>query len=102
MDEDKKMEQVGVTTLVQAKRNVIEYLWLKYFNDTLFSQGYISEKDHRKMSLWITNRKCEAGTRKKAENTKSIQQGLIAESTLRKNYHKPTQEHGERRPDNTP
>ncbi len=71
MAEDKKMAQANVTTLEQAKRNVIEYLWLKFFNDNLFSQGFISEQDHRKMFIRIAQRKSEADKRNK-QSEKSI------------------------------
>lgn len=40
----------------RCKKAVIEELWLKYYNDTLRKHGLITEIEHRKMSLKISER----------------------------------------------
>ncbi len=41
----------------QEKNAIIERLWLTYFNDTLYSQGIITESSHDQMRNWINSRK---------------------------------------------
>lgn len=48
------------------KQNVIDKLWLNYFNDTLFAKGLISETDRNRMRNRISQRKPQA-KRKGAE-----------------------------------
>ena len=38
------------------KQNVIDKLWLNYFNDTLFARGLISETDRNRMRNRISAR----------------------------------------------
>lgn len=38
------------------KQNVIDKLWLNYFNDTLFAKGLISETDRNRMRNRINAR----------------------------------------------
>jgi len=40
-----------------AKRNVIEKMWLNYYNNTLLEKGVITEAQHRKMRVSINSRK---------------------------------------------
>ena len=39
------------------KQNVIDKLWLNYFNDTLYDKGLISEDDRNRMRNRINHRK---------------------------------------------
>lgn len=39
------------------RRNVVEKMWLNYFNNELLAQGLISESMHRKMKVEISMRK---------------------------------------------
>ena len=39
------------------RRNVVEKMWLNYYNNELLAQGLISESMHRKMKLEISMRK---------------------------------------------
>ena len=39
------------------KQNVIDKLWLNYFNDTLYAKGLISEADRNRMRNRISARK---------------------------------------------
>ena len=39
------------------KQNVIDKLWLNYFNDTLYDKGLISEDDRNRMRNRINRRK---------------------------------------------
>ena len=39
------------------RRNVVEKMWLNYFNNELLAQGLITESMHRKMKLEISMRK---------------------------------------------
>lgn len=39
------------------KQNVVEQLWLHYFNRTLFEKGLISERERNRMKLVIDSRK---------------------------------------------
>ena len=43
-----------------AKRNVVEKMWLNYYNNVLFEKGLITETQHRKMKLSISSRKPSA------------------------------------------
>lgn len=45
------------------KQNVIDKLWLNYFNDTLFDKGLISEDDRNRMRNRINQRKPQATRR---------------------------------------
>ena len=54
------MEQTHNLTDEQKRRNVVEKMWLNYFNDGLLKQGMITEAEHRKMKLYITTRKPSA------------------------------------------
>ena len=45
------------------KQNVIDKLWLNYFNDTLFAKGLISETDRNRMRNRINQRKPQATRR---------------------------------------
>ena len=38
------------------KTDVIEFLWLTYFNDTLFARGLISEEERNSMRVRIKER----------------------------------------------
>ena len=40
----------------RAQEKIIEGLWLSYYNDTLFSKGIISKRDHDRMRVLIKNR----------------------------------------------
>ena len=42
------------------KQNVIDKLWLNYYNDTLFARGLISETDRNRMRNRINQRKPKA------------------------------------------
>ena len=39
------------------RRNVVEKMWLNYFNNELLAQGLITESMHRKMKLEISTRR---------------------------------------------
>ena len=39
------------------RRNVVEKMWLNYYNNELLARGLISESMHRKMKLEISMRK---------------------------------------------
>lgn len=39
------------------RRNVVEKMWLNYYNNELLAQGLITESMHRKMKLEISMRK---------------------------------------------
>ena len=39
------------------KRNIMEKLWLIYFNDTAYAKGVITESERNRMRLYIENRK---------------------------------------------
>lgn len=43
-----------------AKRNVVEKMWLNYYNNTLLEKGLITESQHRKMRVSINSRKPSA------------------------------------------
>ena len=45
------------------KQNVIDKLWLNYFNDTLFDRGLIPENDRNRMRNRISQRKPPAKQR---------------------------------------
>ena len=38
------------------KRNVVEKMWLNYYNDTLLEKALITEPQHRKMKVRISRR----------------------------------------------
>jgi len=42
------------------KRNVVEKMWLNYYNNTLLEKGLITESQHRKMRVSINSRKPSA------------------------------------------
>ena len=39
------------------RRNVVEKMWLNYYNNALLAQGLITESMHRKMKVQISTRK---------------------------------------------
>lgn len=39
------------------RRNVVEKMWLNYYNNELLAQGLITESMHRKMKVEISMRK---------------------------------------------
>lgn len=39
------------------RRNVVEKMWLNYYNNELLSRGLITESMHRKMKVEISTRK---------------------------------------------
>ena len=39
------------------RRNVVEKMWLHYFNNELLAQGLITESMHRRMKLNISTRR---------------------------------------------
>lgn len=39
------------------RRNVVEKMWLNYFNNELLAHGLITESMHRKMKLEISTRR---------------------------------------------
>lgn len=41
----------------ELRRNVVEKMWLNYYNNELLARGLISESMHRKMKLEISMRK---------------------------------------------
>lgn len=42
------------------KRNVVEKMWLNYYNNMLLEKGLITESQHRKMRVSINSRKPSA------------------------------------------
>ena len=42
------------------KQNVVEKMWLNYYNNVLLEKGLITETQHRKMKLSISSRKPSA------------------------------------------
>lgn len=44
----------------RKKQSTLERLWLTYFNDTLYSQGIITEEEHNKMRVRINSRAVSA------------------------------------------
>lgn len=48
------------STSEAAKRNVVEKMWLNYFNNTLLEKGLITEAQYRKMRISINSRKPSA------------------------------------------
>ena len=42
------------------KQNIVEKMWLHYFNNSLLEQGLITETQHRKMKVSINSRKASA------------------------------------------
>lgn len=49
----------------QERRQVMERLWLIYYNDTLFKQGVISEAERNRMRIKI-NARCSAAGQSRA------------------------------------
>lgn len=47
----------------ESKQDVIDRLWLIYFNDTLYEKGLISETDRNRMRIRINNRSLHAHRR---------------------------------------
>lgn len=47
----------------KMKQNVVETLWLNYFNATLYEQGLITEREYQEMNRWILNRKAQQDQR---------------------------------------
>lgn len=45
------------------RRNVVEKMWLNYYNNELLAQGLITEAMHRKMKVQISTRKPTNRTR---------------------------------------
>ena len=41
----------------ELRRNVVEKMWLNYFNNELLARGLITESMHRKMKVQISTRK---------------------------------------------
>lgn len=41
----------------ELKRNVVEKMWLNYYNNVLLAQGLITESMHHKMKVQISTRK---------------------------------------------
>ena len=41
----------------REKQDVIDQLWLTYFNDTLYDKGLITETARNQMRNWINTRK---------------------------------------------
>lgn len=56
------MEQRQTQNLTneQQRRNVVEKMWLNYFNNVLLENGMITPAQHRKMKLHISTRKPSA------------------------------------------
>ena len=56
------MEQRQTQNLTneQQRRNVVEKMWLNYFNNGLLEKGMITPAQHRKMTLHISTRKPSA------------------------------------------
>jgi len=54
------MEQKQNLSNEQQRRNVVEKMWLNYFNNTLLEKGMISPEDHRRMKVYISTRKPSA------------------------------------------
>lgn len=47
----------GTKVSAQQRRQVMEQLWLMYYNDTLFEQGVITESDRNRMKRLIDQHK---------------------------------------------
>lgn len=41
----------------QKRKNVVEKMWLNYFNDQLHERGMITDTQYRQMKLQISRRK---------------------------------------------
>lgn len=54
------MEQKQNLTDEQRRKNVVEKMWLNYFNNGLLEKGMITPEEHRKMKNYITTRKPSA------------------------------------------
>ena len=44
-------------TNVNLRKQMVEKIWLNYFNQTLFERGVITEAERNKLSLKIESRK---------------------------------------------
>ena len=53
----------------ESKQDVIERLWLQYFNDTLYAQGLISETERNRMRIKIKARTPQMRRRKELPRT---------------------------------
>ena len=47
----------GMKVSAQQRKQVMEQLWLMYYNDTLFEQGVITESDRNRMKRLIDQHK---------------------------------------------
>jgi len=45
------------STSETAKQNVVEKMWLNYYNNILFDKGLITKEQHRRMKKYISTRK---------------------------------------------
>jgi len=54
------MEQKQALTNEQQRRNVVEKMWLNYFNNGLLEKGMITPDQHRRMKVYISTRKPSA------------------------------------------
>ena len=41
----------------QQRRHLVEKMWLNFYNDHLLKEGIISQSQHKKMQVLISNRK---------------------------------------------
>lgn len=57
---------MGRTSANELERRMAEDLWLNYFNRYLFENGTISEKEYKKMTEKIVERKAGCSTAKSA------------------------------------
>ena len=55
-----EQRQTQNLTSEQQRRNVVEKMWLNYFNNGLLERGMITPTQHRKMKLHISTRKPSA------------------------------------------
>jgi hypothetical protein len=44
----------------QQRRHLIEKMWLNFYNDHLLKEGIITQSQHKKMQILISNRKPSA------------------------------------------
>lgn len=45
------------STSETAKQNIVEKMWLNYYNNILLDKGLITKEQHRKMKTYISTRK---------------------------------------------
>ena len=57
------------TVQTVSKQDVIERLWLQYFNDTLYAQEFISETERNRMRVKIKARTPQMRRRKESPRT---------------------------------